>query len=96
MIINGATFGAGGFANAKNPNFKPVLYDPSLPVNKRMTELKSTIVARMYHSEATTLPDASVLISGSDPLDPNFPEEYRIERYLPPYLTSDYLDLHLR
>jgi hypothetical protein len=88
MIVNGAKFGAGGFANANNPNFKPVLYDPSLPLNQRMTELSSTNIARLYHSEAVTMPDGSVLISGSDPLDPNFPEEYRIEHYLPPYLTS--------
>jgi hypothetical protein len=88
MIMNGAYFGAGGFANAKNPNLTPVLYDPKLPFNQRFSILNSTIVARMYHSEAVLLPDASILISGSDPLDPNYPEEYRIERYVPPYLNS--------
>jgi hypothetical protein len=88
LITNGAKFGAGGFANANNPNLKAVLYDPSLPLNKRMSELGGTNIARMYHSEAFTMPDGSVLITGSDPLDQNFPEEYRVERYLPPYLTS--------
>jgi hypothetical protein len=88
FIGNGAKFGAGGFANANTPNFTPVLYDPSLPVNQRMTALSSTNIARLYHSEAVTMPDGSVLISGSDPLDPNFPEEYRVEQFLPPYLTS--------
>lgn len=28
------------------------------------------------------------MVSGSDPLDERFPEEYRIEVYLPPYLTD--------
>jgi len=88
FIGNGASFGAGGFANADTPNLTPVLYDPSLPLHQRFTVLGKTIVARMYHSEATLLPDASVLISGSNPEDPRFPEEYRIERFVPPYLTS--------
>jgi hypothetical protein len=88
LIVNGATFGAGGFANARDPNFGAVLYDPSQPTNQRFSKLDSTNIARMYHSEATTLPDGSVLISGSDPLDQNFPEEYRLERYIPPYLAS--------
>ena len=32
--------------------------------------------------------DGIVLISGSDPRDPNFPQEYRHERLLPPYLLN--------
>ncbi|KAF8346391.1 hypothetical protein F5887DRAFT_1073578 [Amanita rubescens] len=50
--------------------------------------MNNTIVARMYHSEAILLPDASILISGSDPEDPRYPEEFRIERYVPPYLAQ--------
>jgi len=42
----------------------------------------------MYHSETTLLPDGSVLISGSDPQDPKFPQEYRLERFVPPYINS--------
>ncbi len=53
-----------------------------------MSVMASTIVARMYHSEATLLQDGRVLVSGSDPEDPNFPQEYRVEVFLPPYLLS--------
>jgi hypothetical protein len=46
----------------------------------------------MYHSEATLLPDGRVLISGSDPNDNStggmYPEEFRIEVYFPPYLST--------
>lgn len=34
------------------------------------------------------LPDGRVLISGSDPQTPGFPEETRVEVYIPPYLTD--------
>jgi hypothetical protein len=47
----------------------------------------------MYHSEATLLPDGRVLVSGSDP-NPDgvqvYPEEFRVEVYLPPYLTQGF------
>ena len=53
-----------------------------------MTELASTNIARMYHSEASLILDGSVLVSGSDPQDWGFPQEYRIERFSPPYLLN--------
>ncbi|KAG6333260.1 hypothetical protein ID866_5832, partial [Astraeus odoratus] len=64
MILNGAHQGVAGFKLASDPNFNAVLYDPSKLVNQRMSILNSTIVARMYHSEATLLPDGRVLVSG--------------------------------
>lgn len=83
LILNGARQGNAGFGLATNPNLGAVLYDPSLPVNQRFSILANTIVARLYHSEATLLPDGRVLVSGSDPngsTDPGpFPEEFRIE-----------------
>jgi hypothetical protein len=88
LIMNGAHLGVSGFASASDPNFTPVLYDPSLPVGQRMKSLASSTIARLYHSEAELLPDGSVLVSGSDPRDPNYPQEYRHEKFLPPYLLS--------
>ena len=88
MVVNGAQKGQAGFGLADDPNLSAILYDPSQPVNQRFSILNNTIVARMYHSEATLLPDGSVLVSGSDPQDPKFPQEYRIERYIPPYLNT--------
>jgi hypothetical protein len=71
-----------------------VLYDPTKPVNQRMSVMANTTVARLYHSEAIVLLDGRVMISGSDPTgnynpDPNsWPEEYRVEVFTPPYILS--------
>ncbi|KAJ8597264.1 copper radical oxidase-like protein [Rhizopogon salebrosus TDB-379] len=94
MILNGAHQGVAGFGLATDPNLSAILYDPSQPIGHRMSILNNTIVARLYHSEATLLPDGRVLVSGSDPQTyyPNgsfvYPEEMRIEVYVPPYLSQ--------
>ena len=85
LILNGALQGVAGFGLASDPNLGAVLYDPTQPIGSRMSILNNTIVARLYHSEATLLPDGRVLVSGSDPQTnfPNgtvrYPEEFRIE-----------------
>ncbi|KAH9979503.1 copper radical oxidase [Lactifluus volemus] len=90
LIVNGAHQGFAGFNVASDPNLSALLYDPTRPVNSRISILSSTTIARMYHSEATLLPDGRVLISGSDPGTPGLPEELRIEVYIPPYLTQGF------
>lgn len=79
LIVNGAQQGTAGFASATEPNLNAILYNPTLAVGTRFSILSSTTIARMYHSEATLLPDGRVIITGSDPLDKRFPEEYRVE-----------------
>lgn len=85
MIMNGAQQGVAGFGLSENPNLSALLYDPYKPVNQRISILNNTIVARLYHSELTLLPDGRVMISGSDPQHyyPNgtqkYPEEFRFE-----------------
>jgi hypothetical protein len=88
LILNGAQLGYAGFGLGQNPNLNAVLYDPSQPVNARMSIMANTTVARMYHSEAILMQDGSVLVSGSDPQTPGLPEEYRVEKFYPPYLLS--------
>ncbi|KAL8965658.1 MAG: hypothetical protein Q9197_006397 [Variospora fuerteventurae] len=88
MIVNGAKQGVAGFGLAEDPNFNAVLYDPSKPVNQRMTVMANTTIARLYHSEAILMQDGRVMISGSDPQDGKNPEEYRVEVFVPPYLLS--------
>jgi hypothetical protein len=79
LILNGAMQGVAGFGLADKPNLGAVLYDPTQPIGSRFSILGNTIVARMYHSEAVLLPDGRVLVSGSDPQSPIYPEEFRIE-----------------
>ncbi|VDB83101.1 unnamed protein product [Peniophora sp. CBMAI 1063] len=91
MILNGAQQGVAGFGLASDPNFSALLYDPTQPVNQRISILNTTTIARLYHNEAILLPDGRVLVSGSDPNpDPPFifPEELRVEVYIPPYLNQ--------
>lgn len=86
LIANGAHHGVAGFGLAKDPNLNALLYDPAKPVGRRISVMANTTVARMYHSEAITLLDGRVLVSGSDPQDGVNPEEYRVETFTPPYL----------
>ena len=53
-----------------------------------MTELANTTIDRLYHSEAILLQDGRVLVSGSDPEDARFVQEYRLEVFIPPYLMG--------
>ena len=86
LILNGAHHGVAGFGLATNPNLNALLYDPTQPAGSRISVMANTTVARMYHSEAITLLDGRVLVSGSDPQDGLNPEEYRVETFTPPYL----------
>ena len=85
FIANGALQGVAGFGLANDPNLSSLLYDPTQPIGSRISILNTTIVARLYHSEATLLPDGRILLSGSDPETDNpdgtvkYPQEYRIE-----------------
>jgi len=88
MIMNGAKNGVAGFNLASDPNLSTLLYDPSQPVGSRISILNNSTIPRMYHSEATLLPDGRVLLSGSDPQTSGLLEELRIEVYIPPYLSQ--------
>jgi hypothetical protein len=88
LIVNGAQRGEAGFGLASLPNLQAVLYDPSQPIGSRFSLMAKTTIARMYHNEAVLLQDGRVLITGSDPQDAQFPQEYRVEVFLPPYLLN--------
>ncbi|KAJ6502403.1 copper radical oxidase variant A [Mycena sanguinolenta] len=86
-----------GESFASGPVGTPVLYDPAAPAGSRWSSagLATSNIARLYHSSALLLPDASVLIAGSNPnLDVNtsstipFPTEYRAEKFYPPYFSA--------
>ncbi|CAI4216449.1 unnamed protein product [Parascedosporium putredinis] len=81
--------GVAGFGLATDPNLNALLYDPRKPAGKRITVMANTTIPRLYHSEAITLLDGRVLISGSDPQDGVHDQEYRVEVFNPPYLHKN-------
>ena len=90
LILNGAHQGFAGFGLATDPNLNAVLYDPTATLGNRFTVMANTTVDRLYHSEAILLDDGRVLVSGSDPENnpPIYPQEYRVEVFVPPYLQK--------
>ncbi|KAJ7525143.1 hypothetical protein O6H91_17G038300 [Diphasiastrum complanatum] len=93
LIINGAQNGCQGWGNAKNPALSPVLYTPAAAAGKRFTTLAATTIPRVYHSTANLLPDARILVAGSNThqfytLTGVFPTELRIEAFSPDYLSA--------
>ncbi|KAI9567891.1 TPR-like protein [Boletus coccyginus] len=80
----------------------PAIYNPNVPKGSRWSNagLGSSSIARMYHSTAILLPDASVLIAGSNPnldveLTAPYPTTYTAE-ILPTLLFVELEQLHSR
>lgn len=89
LILNGAHVGTAGFGTSSDPNHNTLLYDPSKPVNQRISILVDATLDRLYHSEAILLYDGTVLVSGSDPEAAPYIQEYRVEIFTPPYLMGN-------
>ncbi|KAJ3766035.1 hypothetical protein FB446DRAFT_417507, partial [Lentinula raphanica] len=84
-----------GMSLAAAPVGKPALYNPNAPAGSRWSNdgFDSSDIPRLYHSSAILLPDASVLIAGSNPnVDVNlttyFPTTYKAEIFYPSYFSS--------
>lgn len=84
-----------GMSLAAGPVGTPALYTPGAPAGKRWSNagLDTSPIPRLYHSSALLLPDASVLIAGSNPnVDVNlstiFPTTYKAEIWYPPYFSA--------
>ncbi|KAJ7505434.1 glyoxal oxidase [Mycena galericulata] len=80
---------------ASGPVGTPAIYNPNAAAGSRWSNagLSSSKIARLYHSSAILLPDASVLIAGSNPnVDVNttavFPTQYQAEIFYPPYFSA--------
>lgn len=111
LLVNGARFGrmagdSNGGSTAKGPVYEAWQYDPLVPlpagydynttVSPRYKVLAASSIIRYYHSTALLLPDASVLVAGSEQgancygtgcegvSAPPVPE-YRAEKFKPPY-----------
>ncbi|KAJ1566732.1 hypothetical protein HK405_008655 [Cladochytrium tenue] len=99
LLLNGAGAGMAGWDKGRDPTFQALLYQRYEPAGSRWKALDSSTVPRLYHSTVTLLPDGRVLVAGSAPNDPTsfseqsssppaFDTEYRVEYYMPPYLTA--------
>jgi len=109
LVVNGGTHGTAGYANmtalttsmpygqslATGPVGRPSIYNPNAPLGSRWSSqgLSSSTIPRLYHSTAILLPDASVLIAGSNPnVEVNtttiYPTTYRAEIFYPPYFPQ--------
>ncbi|KAG0267659.1 hypothetical protein BGZ95_002794 [Linnemannia exigua] len=93
VIVNGANTGTAGFDRASDPVLHPVQYLPNERKGRRFRVWNPSVIARMYHSVAFMLPDSSLLVAGSNPNgspieygEGDFPTEFRVERFSPPYL----------
>jgi hypothetical protein len=94
LILNGASTGWAGFNSATDPITTAILYYPNAPENERFLELADSPINRLYHSMAILVEDGTVLVLGSSPnananeIDPQYPDEKRIEVFYPPYLLT--------
>jgi len=85
-----------GESLASGPVGTPAIYDPKAPKGSRWSNVgfDTSNIARLYHSSALLLPDASVLIAGSNPnIDVNtstiYPTTYQAEVLYPFYFSAE-------
>ncbi|KAL8399530.1 hypothetical protein RB594_000062 [Gaeumannomyces avenae] len=97
LFLNGAGRGGQGFGEAEDPTLTALIYDPAAPKGQRFSTAATSTVPRLYHSVSLLLPDGTVLVAGSNPVqqpvleaspENPFPTEFRVERYTPPYLSG--------
>ncbi|THU92444.1 copper radical oxidase [Dendrothele bispora CBS 962.96] len=84
-----------GMSLASGPVGTPAEYDPDASTGNRWSNagFATSNIPRLYHSSAILLPDASVMIAGSNPnVDVNmttfFPTTYKAEVFYPSYFSA--------
>ncbi|EME38661.1 carbohydrate-binding module family 18 protein [Dothistroma septosporum NZE10] len=101
LWVNGASRGAQGYLLAEDPTTTALLYDHNANLGQRWHTDATSEIPRLYHSVALLMLDGTVMIAGSNPVqmpmmqkdatDQNF-TEYRVETYIPPYLSGSNAD----
>jgi hypothetical protein len=84
-----------GESLADSPALTPALYDPDAAAGSRWSHSNYSAAKypRLYHSSAILLPDASVMIAGSNPnvdvnLTAKYPTTYAVEIFYPDYFSA--------
>jgi hypothetical protein len=84
-----------GMSLSSEPVLTPAVYNPTAPAGSRWSNsgFQASMIPRLYHSSAVLLPDASVMIAGSNPnIDVNtsaiYPTTYRAEKFYPAYFNA--------
>ncbi|KAG9247386.1 carbohydrate-binding module family 18 protein [Calycina marina] len=97
LWINGGNQGSDGFRLMSKATRQALLYDPKKPKGQRWTTLATSLIPRVYHSSALLMPDGTVMIAGSSPIEmpklqsdeeDQYVTEYRVETFVPPYLQG--------
>jgi fibronectin type 3 domain-containing protein len=86
MLPNGTILTSGGSSvdeDGTTASLKAEIYDP---VANSFSSAGSNVYARLYHSNSILLPDATVLLTGSNPVRGTY--EQHMELYSPPYLFN--------
>jgi PKD domain./Domain of unknown function (DUF1929)./Glyoxal oxidase N-terminus. len=86
LLPNGEVLALGGSAVYQKPSTASLAADLFNPQTETMAPAGSTAYARLYHSVALLLPDATVMVAGNDP--PGVTYDKHIEIYSPPYLYT--------
>jgi galactose oxidase-like protein/glyoxal oxidase-like protein/Big-like domain-containing protein/PKD domain-containing protein len=84
LLPNGKVLALGGSAQNEDVNSASLPADLYDPVSKTWSSAGIAAYARLYHSVALLLPDATVAVAGSNPQRGTY--EQHIEIYSPPYL----------
>eukprot|EP00850_Spirogloea_muscicola_P024421 SM000793S22540 [mRNA] locus=s793:74:2083:- [translate_table: standard] len=107
VFTAGVKTGMAGYYLSANPSNQTYMYDPTVPlpdlpanssypttVSPRWSLDAISSIPRVYHSSVTMLPDATVMIAGSNyrgfytdpyPLGGFLGTEFRVETFYPPY-----------
>jgi hypothetical protein len=86
LLPNGKVLAVGGSANDEQVETASLTADLYDPATNSFTQVLSNKWAHLYHSTAVLLPDASVVLSGGNPVQGQF--EARMEVYKPPYFFN--------
>jgi hypothetical protein len=86
LLPTGKVLTVGGSANDEQVETASLTADIYDPLTNSFSQVASNSWAHLYHSTAVLLPDASVVLSGGNPMQGQF--EARMEIYKPPYFFN--------